>query len=70
MKLATASWCVNCTPVKKYIEKHKLNIELLDIDKDMDEARKAGVRSIPALILEGKVSHIGAEQIINYLEEK
>lgn len=70
MKLASAAWCSACQPVKKYIEDNSLNVEVLDIDTNMEEAQKAGVRGIPALIENGKVTLTGAQDIINKLKEE
>ena len=70
MKLFSAPWCQNCQPVKKYIEENNLDVEVLDIDTNMEEAQKAGVKGIPALIESGKVSVVGAENIMNKLKEE
>lgn len=70
MKLASSEWCSSCQPVKKYIEENNLDVEVLDIDTNMEEAQKAGVRGIPALIEGGKVSVVGAENIMNKLKEE
>ena len=70
MKLASSEWCTQCIPVKKYIEDNNLNVEVLDIDTNMEEAQKAGVRGIPALIEMGKVSVVGAENIMNKFKEE
>jgi len=70
MKLFSAPWCSSCTPVKKYIEENNLEVEVLDIDTNMEEAQKAGVRGIPALIENGKVSVVGAENIMKKLKEE
>lgn len=53
-----ADWCQPCKMLSRVIEDSKadidslmINIEEIDIDNDMDTARKYNVRGVPTLIL-------------------
>lgn len=67
--LATASWCKNCEPVKKYIEDNNMEVSMFDVDTNLDEARDLGIRGIPCLLVENKVHAVGSSNIIYSLEE-
>ena len=71
MKLFTAPWCTNCTPVKDYILENELDVELIDVDTSEGKAmiQERGIRSIPVLEASPKNFHIGPDNIINYLKE-
>lgn len=54
----TASWCAPCKALATVIESvnTEIPIEVVDIDKQMDMAINASVRSVPTLIMfEGDV---------------
>lgn len=68
MLLFTSKTCVNCKPVKAYIEKHGIkNIEYIDVDDRFELAMDLKVRSIPTLI-DGNTMVVGASEILKKLE--
>jgi len=70
VKLFSAKWCTNCTPLKKYIEENNLEVEVVDIDKNPQACSEYGVRGIPSLSTEeGKVSAFGQMEIMKVLKE-
>lgn len=64
--LLTAAWCQACIPVKEYIKKHELDVELIDIDLFPECIEKYKVRSVPVLI-SGYKHVTGTGSIISYL---
>lgn len=71
-KLFTATWCTNCTPVKKKIEEKDLKVQMLDLDQFPQDARRYGIRGLPTLVIEegDEVELVvGAEKILAVLEE-
>jgi thioredoxin 1 len=53
IKRFTASWCAPCKSLGMIIDNMELStpIEVIDIDKNQEEAMKAGIRSVPTLIM-------------------
>lgn len=49
--VATAPWCANCKTLKSQLEARKLEFEEVDVDKDMDFARKIKARSLPTTVI-------------------
>lgn len=48
-------------PVLNYLDPSKIQVEVVHLGNDsdrIDEAEKAGVKSVPALTVDGKVYHI------------
>ena len=64
--LYTTSWCSACPAVKKYIKTHELDVEMKDIDLDEIDYTVLGIRSVPALSVEGRMLY-GSGSIISYL---
>lgn len=52
LKLISASWCTNCSSLKKQLDQLGVEYTVVDADDDMDYARKAGARSLPTTVLE------------------
>lgn len=68
--LFSAPWCTYCTPVKKFIEQHNLPVSIVDIDQDFEQAQAAGVRGIPALLMENGSLKTESKEIIALLKEE
>ena len=53
IKRFTASWCAPCKGLAMVIDSIKTDIpiEVIDIDKNQEVAMKAGIRSVPTLIM-------------------
>lgn len=71
MKLLTTDWCVQCKPVKKFIEENGFDVTIVDASdgvgaKAMDHF---GLRSVPSLI-DGNTVVSGAKNVIEYLQQK
>lgn len=58
IKLYSAAWCTNCTPIKLMLK--DIEHEVIDIDKDPEAARSQGIRGIPTLINEAGERLVGA----------
>lgn len=67
MRLFSASWCTNCTPIKDYINSNNINCEVLDLDSSFEEAQKLGVRGIPALVTNEDSVIVGQANVLNFL---
>lgn len=69
MILFTANWCTQCKPIKKFIEEsdQDIDIEIVDIDKQMDIAKEYGIRGIPAMV-KGQELFVGQQEILNELK--
>lgn len=54
LKVFSASWCVNCKPLKAAIAATALsaNLVFVDIDTDPQLAKDYGIRGVPTLVLE------------------
>ena len=55
----TASWCAPCKNMKPVVvelcSKHGVELELVDIEEQVDVAKKYGIRSVPTVMaFEGK----------------
>lgn len=68
--LFSAPWCTYCTPVKMLIETNNLPVNIIDIDKDFESAQAAGIRGIPALLLEDGTLMTESKNIIAFLQEE
>lgn len=57
IKYFTASWCTPCKmlkPIMQDMMSEGYNIEMIDIDENVDEPGKYGVRSVPTcIVMEG-----------------
>ena len=53
IKRFTASWCAPCKGLAMVIESIETDvpIEVIDIDQNQEVAMKAGIRSVPTLIM-------------------
>lgn len=69
MKLFTASWCNFCKPVKQYIEENSLDVEIVDIDKEVDEVLEYSITQIPALAMSDGTVIVESEVILSKLKE-
>ena len=73
MQLFTAGWCNPCTNLKEWLGENypelKLEMDIIDIDLDMEAAMAAGVRGIPALVVDGKPPIATNERIRPFIEE-
>lgn len=69
-KLFTASWCVNCKPIKSLIESKDYDVEIVDVDENPDLVRDSGVRSIPSLLLDDGSLVVGSTKIQEVIKEK
>jgi mycoredoxin len=58
LKLYTAAWCRDCRAAKRFLDKHKIAYEEIDIENvpgAADEVvRHVGKRAIPQLVIDGK----------------
>lgn len=66
----TAVWCAPCkiaTPRILYLMLEGEDIQLIDIDKHVEIAKKHGVTTVPTLIVNGK-HHVGVKTIDEYRE--
>ncbi|PWA05305.1 thioredoxin family protein [Pueribacillus theae] len=54
--------CVDAEQVVlRYLDKSKVNTEIVHLGNDrnrIEEAKKAGIQSVPALVIDGNVYHI------------
>lgn len=69
-KLFTASWCVNCKPIKALIESKGYDVEVVDVDNNPTLVRDSGVRSIPSLLLDDGSLVVGSAKIQEVIKEK
>lgn len=69
-KLFTASWCVNCKPIKTLIEHGGYEVEVIDVDQCPDLVRDSGVRSVPSLLLDDGSLVVGSTKIQTVIKEK
>ncbi len=70
--LYSASWCGPCKSLKTTLDKYfDHDIEMVDIDDSPEEARMAGVRSVPMLVntetKESLIGNVTKEQIEEFL---
>lgn len=49
--LLSAPWCSNCTILKKTLDLHQINIEVVDTDADATLARQHNVRGLPTILI-------------------
>lgn len=68
--LFSASWCSNCTLPKTLIAENNLPVDVLDIDENFDRAAEAGVKQIPALLLEDGTLMLESRDITKFLAEE
>lgn len=68
--LFSAPWCAYCQPVKQLIEKNNLPVAVVNIDEDFESASNAGVRGIPAILLEDGTLKTESKDIITMLKEE
>lgn len=68
-KLFTASWCVNCKPIKTLIEHGGYEVEVIDVDQCPDLVRASGVRSVPSLLLDDGSLVVGSTKIMQAMEK-
>lgn len=65
--LYSASWCSNCPAMKLWLTQQGVSFITKDIDNvDSDELDSIGLRSIPALVRDGKTVGVG-ESIKEYV---
>lgn len=74
-----ASWCAPCKMLSKVVEDAKdkitVPVEDIDIDVDMDTARKYSVRGVPTMVvvddegnaLRTKVGYINEQQLLEFI---
>lgn len=65
--LLSTSWCQPCKEVKKYIETHRMDVEIIDVDIHQDAAQKYGIRSVPVLVVDEFTRFTNSKSIISYL---
>lgn len=60
LKVFSASWCVNCKPLKAAIAATALsaNLVFVDIDTDPQLAKDYGIRGVPTMVLEDNGTEI------------
>ena len=60
LKVFTATWCVNCKPLKATIAATALaaNLVFVDIDTDPQLAKDYGIRGVPTMVLEDNGTEI------------
>ncbi|QDP59481.1 MAG: hypothetical protein GOVbin4162_55 [Prokaryotic dsDNA virus sp.] len=68
-KLFSASWCNPCKQLKKWIEAHNIEVELVDVDLHPDQVQEFRVRGVPCLVTTEYKVITGLETIKNYLRE-
>lgn len=73
--LISASWCGPCHMLKSRLKEQKLEAdEVLDLDENMDTAKKYRIRSVPTLLVieedESFYTATGSEDIIEELKRK
>ncbi|WGH49933.1 hypothetical protein [Pseudoalteromonas phage vB_PtuP_Slicky01] len=49
LKLFTADWCANCKGLKKLLDSLDVAYEVIDVDKESEEAMKLNIRALPTL---------------------
>ncbi len=60
LKLFSATWCSQCPGLKKTLDQLDVAYEVIDVDKQGEEARKLNIRALPTLYCaETKRSLIG-----------
>ena len=69
MKLFTANWCTPCTVVKQELYKFNHAVDIIDIDKNIEMARAANVRSVPTLLLGDGTAITGVAEILRVIKE-
>ena len=67
--LFTASWCKPCKELKQWLINHNMTLEHIDIDVAPELAIEAGVKQVPAMLLDNTELLTGREEIKPYLEE-
>lgn len=50
LEVYSAEWCGPCKQLKKVMDDNNIEYKVIDIDKEPDLARHAGVRGIPTTI--------------------
>lgn len=65
MILFTASWCGQCSNVKKTLDAKGIAYETIDVDSEsgMELAAKHSIRSLPSALIDGNVIS-GAQNIL------
>lgn len=69
MKLFSASWCTPCAVVKQELDKFTHAVDIIDIDKNIEMARAANVRSVPTLLLGDGTAITGVAEILRVIKE-
>lgn len=67
MKLFTATWCKFCQPVKQYIEENNMDVEIVDIDKEVAQTIEYSIHQIPALVMSDGTVIVESEVILSQL---
>ncbi len=72
--LLTASWCGPCHMLKSKLKAQEIEVEKLELDENMDTAKKYRIKSIPTLLVieedESFYTVTGSEDIIEELKRK
>ena len=65
--LLSASWCAPCKEVKKYIETHRMDVDIIDVDSNQEVVEKYKIRSVPVLVVDEFTRFTSSNSIISYL---
>lgn len=68
MRLFTASWCKPCTELKEWLAENGIDVPIVDIDEEFEEAQRVGIKKVPTLALDNNVIIVGNENIRPFLE--
>jgi len=55
MVLFSATWCNPCQNLKRWMVEQDIKTDVVDIDEEPEKSKKFGIRSVPALLLDGKL---------------
>lgn len=50
LEVYTAEWCQPCKSLKNLLKTHDIEHKIIDIDKEPDLSRLAGIRGIPTTV--------------------